>query len=153
MAKKNQHFGKKLKSWMELMEINAPQLSDMLGCSKTAAYQYKDGRVPEWNFLLKLSRVMGESIEDLLDPRVGSSIEEEKGRAWIRLPRGHPRLKSRERKLLEDVVDIIVVDGPAGVYTKMIQQAVETGRHGVDTEKKIDEPCSEKKKEGREGQS
>ncbi|MCB2226686.1 MAG: helix-turn-helix domain-containing protein [Desulfarculaceae bacterium] len=152
MASKNQHFGEKLKAWMDIQEMNAPQLADILGCSKTAAYQYKDGRVPEWNFLLKLSKVMGESIEDLLDPRVGTSIEEEGGRAWIRLPRGHPTLKSRERKLLEDVVDILVLDGPAGVYTKMIQQAVETGKHGVGTEKKIDGPCSEKKKEGRESQ-
>lgn len=136
MANNNPYFADKLKSWMEQQDINASQLSDIIGCSKTATYQYKDGRVPEWNFLLKLSRVMGESIEDLLDPRVGASTEEGSG-AWIRLPRGHSSLSNQERQLLEDVLEIVSGDGPTGEYTKMLKQVVKTGRHGVATQKKI----------------
>lgn len=69
MAKRNPYFQQVLNEWLEAKGANAPKLADMLECSRSAAYQYTEGRVPEWDLLLRLSRLMGRKIEQLLDPQ------------------------------------------------------------------------------------
>lgn len=143
MAAPNKYFTETLLAWMEAEGINAPKLCEILGCSRTAAYQYKDGRVPEWDILLRLAQEMGQPMEGLLEAQSSTGhARARKGRDWIRLPRREP-LTTATRAAIEIALDVLQSGGEGG-YDKILMQNIKSCKEGLDKQRKINEPLPEK---------
>lgn len=137
MAGKNSYFAEVLKEWLVAKGITAHKLAEILQCSRSAAYQYVDGRVPEWEFLLKVSDLTGFPIESLLRPQLNTKqppsgpIESTTagltppGYDLIRLPRGDPRLlDDAEAELLEKSLVLFRASGRTAHYGESLRSSV-----------------------------
>lgn len=125
MAETNQKFSARLRGLLKDHGMTQKALAEELGVRAATINSYcKSGRVPEWNILIKIARLMNVSCDWLLTGE-GHAVSAPK-------TFGLSAATKEERRLLENALQVLKARGKAEGIGKMLKQAIETCKTGME---------------------
>ncbi|MCF8118353.1 MAG: helix-turn-helix domain-containing protein [Desulfarculaceae bacterium] len=125
MAEKNQEFSARLKGLLKNHGITQKALAEELGVRTATINNYcKGGRVPEWNILVEIARLLNVSCDWLL---TGQGPTGSAPKVF-----GLSAVNKEERRLLEDALQVLKAEGRAEEFGKMLKQAIEACKVGME---------------------